>query len=233
MSDRPYDLYPAHQRPEFEGLWDGAAWSGVPVLKIDQFRPESSAHRPVARAKLLYSMEGLYGLYQVQDRYVRCVHRRYQDPVFKDSCVEFFVQPRSDKGYFNFEFNCGGSLRAFYIEDPTRTSAGFKAFSCLTKQDGRQVRIYHSLPSLMEPEREDPVTWHLEFHIPLNLLEKYLGSVETHPGVTWRANLFKCADQTSHPHWAAWSAVNALNFHLPECFGAIRFMPGASVSLGA
>jgi hypothetical protein len=233
MSHRPYNLFPARQRPEFEGLWEGEAWLDVPVLQIDQFRPESSDHQPVTQAKLLYSLEGLYGLFRVQDRFVRCVHRRYQDPVFEDSCVEFFVQPRGDKGYFNFEFNCGGALRALYIEDPTRTSAGFKAFSCLTKQDSRQVRIYHSLPSLVEPESEDPVTWYLEFHIPINLLEKHIGSVDINPGATWRANLFKCADQTSHPHWAAWSAVNALNFHLPECFGVIRFMPSAPAPTGA
>jgi hypothetical protein len=36
--------------------------------------------------------------------------------------------------------------------------------------------------------------------------------------------LYKCADQTSHPHWAAWSAVNTLNFHVPDCFGAVQFM---------
>ena len=188
------------------------------------FRPESSAHRPVVQAKLLYSLEGIYGLYRVQDRFVRCVHRRYQDPVYKDSCVEFFIQPIDDKGYFNFEFSCGGALRASYIEDPTRTGRGFRAYTRLTKQDSRQVIIYHSLPSLVDPERQDAVTWYLEFYIPHELLEKYTGSVDTTPGSIWRANLFKCADQTSHPHWAAWSPVDALNFHLPHCFGKLRFM---------
>ena len=228
MTNRPYPLYPATRRPEFKGRWDGAAWLKTPVLGIDQFRPESSRHRPVVQAKLLYGLEGIFGLYRVQDRFVRCVYRRYQDPVYNDSCVEFFVQPRSDKGYFNFEFSCGGALRASYIEDPTRIGRGFRAYTRLTKQDSRQLTIYHSLPSLVDPECEEDVTWFLEFFIPSELLEKYTGPVDTSPGSIWRANLFKCADQTSHPHWAAWSPVDDLNFHLPHCFGKLQFMAAGS-----
>ena len=40
----------------------------------------------------------------------------------------------------------------------------------------------------------------------------------------WRGNLYKCGDRTSHPHWAAWSPVDELNFHLPRCFGTLRFV---------
>jgi Carbohydrate-binding family 9 len=224
MNRRSYPLYMAALRPEFQGQWEGSAWSKAQVLGIARFCPESSDHRPMTQAKLLYSLEGLFGLFRVQDRYVRSVHRRFQDPVYKDSCVEFFVQPHTDQGYFNFEFNCGGTLLASYIEDPVRTGRGFKVFTRLTKQDSRQVRIYHSLPSRVEPEREDTVTWFLEFFIPFSLIEKYTGPVSTASGTIWRANFFKCADETSHPHWAAWSAVGELNFHQPHRFGAIRFM---------
>ncbi len=226
MTTAPYTIFPARKRPEFKGLWDGGAWQGAPVLEISHFRPESTDHRPVTQAKLLYGLEGLYGLFRVQDRYVRCVHRRYQDPVYNDSCVEFFVQPNVDKGYFNFEFNCGGTILASYIEDPTRSGGRFKVFTKLSKSEIRQVLIYHSLPHVIEPEWDRETTWYLEFYIPYMLLEKYTGSVDISPGAIWRANLFKCADQTSHPHWAAWSAVDALNFHLPHCFGAIAFMAG-------
>ena len=228
MTTRPYLVYPAIKRPEFKGQWDGEAWQYAPVLSISHFRPESSDHRPVTQAKLLYSLEGLYGLFQVQDRYVRCVHRRYQDPVYNDSCVEFFVQPFGDKGYFNFEFNCGGAMLASYIEDPARIGSGFRAFKRLTKQDRRQVFIYHSLPRMIEPELQAVTTWYLEFYIHHALLEKYSGPVDISPGSIWRANLFKCGDQTSHPHWAAWSAVDSNNFHLPHCFGTIEFMAAES-----
>jgi hypothetical protein len=223
MGIAPYHLQPTPQRPELKGLWDGPVWRAAPVLEISHFRPESSDHRPLTQAKLLYDRYNLYGVFRVRDRYVRCVHRRFQDPVCQDSCVEFFVQPHGSRGYFNFEFNCGGTLLASYIVDPTRTPEGFRAFTRLTREDSRRVAIYHSLPVIVDPERQVPTTWYLEFHISLDLLEKYCGPLQTTPGTAWRANLYKCADHSSHPHWAAWLPVDALNFHCPASFGTLRF----------
>lgn len=219
-----YPLHCVYHRPEFKGLWDGPAWSSAPAMSIDQFRPESSDHRPVTQAKLLYSAEGLFGLFRVHDRYVRCIHRRFQDPVCRDSCVEFFFQPGGSGGYFNFEFNCGGALLASYIVDPTRTACGFKKFTRLSKSNVRQVVIYHSEPRIVDPERVGDTTWYLEFYIPHPLIEQFAGTLDLTPGAVWRANLYKCGDKTSHPHWAAWSPVDDLNFHLPHCFGHLRFM---------
>lgn len=224
----PASVYPLHgvrHPPEFKGLWDDAAWGEVPVLAIDQFRAESSDHRPVTEAKLQYDAQGLYGIFRVRDRYVCCRHRRYQDPVYKDSCVEFFFQPSGSAGYFNFEFNCGGAMLVSYIIDPTRTDEGFRDFVRPSKSDVRRVKIYHSEDRIVDPEREGDTTWYLEYYIPRGLIEKYAGPVRLKAGTVWRANLYKCGDATSHPHWGAWSPVNALNFHLPHCFGELHFMP--------
>jgi hypothetical protein len=39
------------------------------------------------------------------------------------------------------------------------------------------------------------------------------------------ANFYKCADQTSHPHWLTWASVDypQPKFHLPEFFGRLVF----------
>src|SRR5882672_5495923 len=94
--------------------WNAPAWAGAEQLEIAHFRPESSSHRPKTFVKLLYSHDALHGIYQVHDRYVRCVRSNYFDEVWKDSCVEFFAQPKPDRGYFNFEFNCGGAFLCSY-----------------------------------------------------------------------------------------------------------------------
>jgi hypothetical protein len=219
-----YPVHKAKKRPRLEGEWQGADWRRASVLEIASFRPESSDHRPWTQAKLLYDHEGLYGHFQVQDRYVRCVRTGFQEPVYRDSCVEIFVQPGGDGGYFNFEFNCGGALLASYITDHTRTKAGFKAFSPLSADEGRRVVIYHSLPSRVDPEIEEETPWRLAFFLPFDLLEKYTGPLMPLEGKRWRANLYKCADESSHPHWASWAPVDSLNFHLPHCFGTLRFL---------
>jgi len=45
------------------------------------------------------------------------------------------------------------------------------------------------------------------------------------PGVAWRANLNKCADGMSHPHWLTWAPVGVPrpDLHRPEFFGILEF----------
>jgi len=193
------------------------------MLELAHFRPEGSTHRPKTSVKLLYTAEGIFGIFRVEDRYVRCKHTRYGDPVYKDSCVEFFVKPKADKGYFNFEFNCGGAFLCDYITNPERTPEGFREFVPILEEEGRHIIVHHSLPGVVDPEIRDAITWTLEFFIPIVLLEKYVGEIGDVGGSEWKMNFYKCGDGTSHPHWASWQPVPRLNFHMPECFGIIRF----------
>ena len=45
------------------------------------------------------------------------------------------------------------------------------------------------------------VSWSLEYHVPWSLFAKYHKTPAPTKGTVYRANLYKCADQTSHPHW--------------------------------
>ena len=43
-------------------------------------------------------------------------------------------------------------------------------------------------------------------------------------GERWRANFFKCAENSKHPHWASWSPIGPiLKFHQPNRFGELYF----------
>jgi hypothetical protein len=224
MSDYCHAIPKTAICPELRGLWDGPVWGETPFLGIDCFRPEGVSHRPHVQCKLLYDDSHLYGLFLVQDRYVRCVHTGFQTPVYEDSCVELFVQPRSDKGYFNFEFNSGGALLASYVTDPTRIDGHVAEAVPFSAEEGKQVAIYHSLPSIVEPEIKDEVTWLLEFSIPFALLTGYVGTLGKMDGQTWQGNLYKCGNRTSHSHWASWSPLSDRNFHAPWDFGVLRFL---------
>jgi hypothetical protein len=87
------------------------------------------------------------------------------------------------------------------------------------------VLLRSSLPAVVDPEIDAPVDWELAFFVPTEVLEDYVGPIGPLAGQEWRANFYKCGDETSHPHWAAWSPVDELNFHLPRCFGTLRFAP--------
>jgi len=221
-----YAIQRAADSPSQHDPWASKVWDAAEILQVNHFHPRSSPHRPTTRAKVLHDGERIYVAFHVQDRYVRCVHDQYQSMVSRDSCVEFFLQPRPGGGYFNFEINCGGTLLLYFIEDATRIpGALFRKFEPIPEELGLLARISASLPSRVEPELVEPTVWTLFCQVPRALLEAYCGPLGEWTGQKWRGNFFKCADQTSHPHWASWAPIGEeLRFHQPNLFAPILFM---------
>ncbi len=194
-------------------------------VQVTEFLKESSAHRPRTEVGLVYTNEGLWGKFSVRDRYVRCVHTTFQEPVYQDACVEFFVQPAGAESYFNFEMNACGTLLASHVLNPEQDENGLpKEFEPLTRDDLSGVRVQSSLSGPIAKEITDSIHWELEFFISFDLLARYISDMKRPvSGDVWRGNFYKCAENNSHPHWAAWSPVDAFNFHLPRCFGEFIF----------
>jgi len=215
-------LVAKHNSPSGSGP-DGGAWSQVKAAEVNQFLPASTSHRPRTKVRLLHDGGTILGRFEVEDQFVRCTRTEYGSEVWKDSCVEFFIAPKPGRGYFNFEFNCGGAFLVNHIIDPTRTAAGFKQFTRIPKAQAVAVKVSTSVPKVIEPEVKASLNWTLEFEIPIALLEAFVGPIGPLSGQMWRGNFFKCAEDNSQPHWAAWAPVDEFNFHLPRCFGEIRF----------
>ena len=225
MSDKlnRYSVAWAEPLPALITAWDNPAWSAAAIANIEHFRPEGSSHRPETSLRLLHNGRMLTGIFQVRDKFVRCIRTNYFDEVWKDSCVEIFLQPRPGGGYFNLEMNAAGAHLCCYIEDAERVAGGFKKFTKLPPETGGRILIQSSLGKVVEPELAEPVTWQVAFSIPLDVFEEYTGPLGPLSGQCWRGNFFKCAEEISHPHWASWSPVDEFNFHLPRCFGTISF----------
>jgi hypothetical protein len=220
-----YLIKTAKTEPALKGEWDTAPWSEANCIKLEHWVARSSEHHPEVNVKALWNSKGIFVFFKVNDKYVRSIRTDYQASVCQDSCVEFFVKPLSDKGYFNFEINCGGTMLLYYIEDSTIIPGrGFAKYEQVPSNLGKLVQIYHSLPQIVYPELPFEVTWKLEYFIPFALFEQYLGKLNVAPGTEWRGNFYKCADGTSHPHWASWSSLEGnASFHLPQYFGVLKF----------
>ena len=193
------------------------------MLDVAHFHPKSSEHRPRTRAKVLYDNAGIYVLFHVADRYVRCVETRHQGRVWLDSCVEFFVQP-TPTHYFNIEITCGGTILLYRMPVPPRGPDGkFAGHTIVPAGELDAIRVYHSLPRAVPDEIAEPVDWCVEYFVPDALLERYAGPLPPPPQRRWLGNFYKCADASSHPHWAAWAPIERFDFHQPECFGSLAF----------
>ena len=122
--------------------------------------------------------------------------------------------------------NCGGTALFNFQTEPWTNRVE------IAKADFDKIEIAHSMPKIVTPEIRQDTTWMLEYRIPFDFLEKYSPVVKPEPGVKWRTNFYKCADNSSHPHWLTWSKVDYSrpNFHLPHYFGELEF--GASTKVG-
>jgi len=196
-------------------------WDNANTLELTYYMGDKPKHFPKVQAKLLYDDKNIYVFFKVEDQYVRAVGKQHQDMVCRDSCAEFFFTPNEDisTGYFNLEMNCGGTLLLYH---QTERGKNVKPFS---NSDCDKIEVIASMPKIVEPEIKEPITWTLQYAIPIEILNKYSKVIKPASGVRWSANLYKCADQTSHPHWLTWAKVDLPrpDFHRPEFFGTLIF----------
>lgn len=203
-----------------DNLWNKKPWKGIEPLELDHYMGTEPFHRPKVQVKVAYDEDALYVIYRVHDQYVRSIRTNFQDPVYKDSAVEFFFCPSDSdsKGYFNLEINCGGTA-LFRFKSPEKRKV------LIPESEFQKLEISHSLPKVVEPEIQEPVTWTLEFKLPFDIIKHHYAMTNPKSGDKWRVNFYKIADESSHPHYLTWSEVihPKPNFHLPQYFGTLVF----------
>jgi len=204
---------------KIDANWDKAQWNKIKEIPIRNFMGKLPAFQPVVTAKMMYDTENVYLIYKVEDRHVRIQNTKFNGPVSTDACVEFFFSPDSDwpLRYFNVEINAGGTGLMSYHKDGKRTN--------LKEEDFSVVEIAHTLPKKLEQEISEPVTWFLEFKMPLSLLAKYGNFTQPKKGVEWKANFYKTSSRSTNPHYITWNVVQnpVPQFHLPQYFGTLVF----------
>jgi hypothetical protein len=205
-------------RRDFDVAGPPSAWQAAPALRVEHYLWMNNRYEPPVEARLCYTARFLYVRFDVREAKVRARFTRFQDPVYKDSCVELFIDPCPDlsRGYVNFEANAIGTfLTAF--------GPGRHGRKPLTKA---QLKSFRASSSLKAPV-DGPIAggrWALAYRIPLALFRSLYGR-EVGPGTRAAANLYKCGDETEFPHYGAWSPVGTPgpDFHRPEFFGTLVF----------
>lgn len=206
---------------DFDDLPGRAAdlWPGIRPLEIGHYLWLRNGYTPRVEVRLFHSAKYLHVRFEVAEKKVRVRYMRFQDPVWKDTCVEFFVDafPAKKRGYLNFETNAAGTLLAAF--GPDRHSR-----DPLWPEDLAGFEIATSVPGPMDADL-DAEGWWLEYRLPLAVFRKFYGEAPG-PGHRAAANFYKCGDETASPHYGAWSPVETAepDFHRPEFFGTLVFL---------
>jgi len=216
-----YNVHKLTQSMKIDADWNKPQWQNIKEIDINNRMGDKPLFTPTVKAKMMYDNENLYLIFHVNDRYVRCRVTDYNGPVYEEPAVEFFFSPDPafPDRYFNLEINCGGTPLMHYNDFSAKTH------NPLELEDIYKVEIAHSLPRVVDPEITEPVTWTIEYKIPLAMLEKYSKIIYPKPGISWLANFYKIAEKGTNIHFLTWSVVDnpEPDFHLPRFFGNIKF----------
>jgi hypothetical protein len=175
--------------------------------------PEYS-YKPKVDFSMAYSDDHLFLKYRVEEDCYMALTSEDGGPVWKDSCVEFFVSPENNDYYYNFEFNCiGRCLLAYGNSRHDRIAADNKAFEKIYRKS--------SLGSDPFQEKKEAVKWNLFVAISSSAFFKH-ESMKFDKGII-RSNFYKCGDGLSKPHYLTWSPIKTEkpDYHRPEFFNEI------------
>lgn len=147
----------------------------------------------------------------VGENEIRARVTKTNGPVWEDSCVEFFIS-FDTIGYYNFEFNCIGTIHASFGNNRNQRTN-------LVEDVLHQIKSHTLFIT-----RSDHYYWEMIVAIPKEAFIHH--SLDSLSGIVCRGNFYKCADGFQQPHYLSWSNIKSEfpNFHVPEFFGKLFFL---------
>lgn len=157
----------------------------------------------------------IYLQFKVNEANTKAIYTNYNEAVWEDSCVEFFIS-FDGENYYNFEFNCIGTVLGGYGPEKQNRKP----------LNTELLKLIKTTPSLGRNKIEiinRPTEWMLDIIIPKEAF--CFNEIQSLNGMKATGNFYKCGDEQVVVHFLSWSPIGSEspNFHLPEYFGAIEF----------
>ncbi|MBI4979391.1 MAG: hypothetical protein HZC28_18080 [Spirochaetes bacterium] len=191
------------------------ALDAFPRTAIAQTPWAEFPYKPETTFTLAYGDDAFYIRYNVREKELLALYQYPNQPVCKDSCVEFFVSP-DGKSYYNIEFNCIGAC--YIAVGPDRAHRRMIHPKLVATAD-----VFSTLGKKPFEQRTGDFTWELTAVIPYAIMANPAGAPSR--GKTFTANFYKCSDEMTTPHYLTWNNVGTIepDYHQPEYFGEIEF----------
>lgn len=170
---------------------------------------------PGSTVEIANNGQGIRLKFDAFDRHLHSQKRSFNDDVHLDNCVEFFLRFPGDINYYNFEFNCLGSIKAAY--GPDRYQREFLPVDIL-KPIAQNLEL-----SISNQNTTGLINWKVGVYIPITTF--HFSSVTSLKNLTCEANFTKCGDLLKQPNYFSWVYIDTPtpDFHRPEFFGQIHF----------
>lgn len=174
--------------------------------------PGEYPYQPFCGGIVAHTGSALAILFHVRGMDLRSMNLADNGRQWEDSTCEFFVADPSDGTYYNFETNCIGTILG-------AKGAGRAGRTVRDMAQMAGIRRFSSLPAAERDLNGAVYEWTVCELIPFGLIGLSGASLP----VSLRANFYKCADLTAHPHFLSWNPVQCPepDFHRPEFFGEL------------
>ena len=174
-------------------------------------------YKPAFSFRMAHTSQSLIIEYHVREASIASVAGRDNGRVWEDSCCEFFSQLPGDDFYYNMECNCTGRLLIGC--GPVREGRHLAPASVLDK-----VQRWSSLGSDDIALVEGDFSWNMVLIIPKDAW--FQSNVQSFDGMKMKANIYKCGDKLSQPHFLSWNKIDieTPDFHRPDFFGEMRMI---------
>ena len=168
--------------------------------------------RPLVQFSIAHSNFAVLLRYSVRETETLARFTQPNEPVYRDSAVEFFIA-FDQKGYYNLEFNSLGTCLGGFGQDRDHRT-------------GQPAALLKTIQAFAKkPAPGDGLSlWSLTLLIPVNIFR--FDPITSLSGKNCRVNFYKCGDDLQKPQYLAWNNIDwpTPNFHLPQFFGDAEFM---------
>lgn len=159
--------------------------------------------------------EGIQLRFVVTEPHLRARKRKINGDVHKDNCVEFFISFGDDTNYYNFEFNCLGSVKGGYGRN--RYHRKFVPVGLMrTVADNLVIDIDNRAPG-------GGIRWEIKVQLPLSAFS--YTKLRSLSDIDCAVNFAKCGDALPAPHFMSWVSLRGEkpDFHQPASFARVSF----------
>ncbi len=172
----------------------------------------STPYRPKTYCKIGLINNSIVAFLKCYEENPKAIYENRDEPMYKDSCLEFFVKPFEDVSeYLNIECNSKGAFLCEIGEG---------------KYNRKLLKGVSDFSPVVESFFDKDVNgayWGVKIEITEDLL-KDVFRVNDVCFSTVKCNFYKCGDDCEIPHYLAYSPVTTLppGFHNSECFAKFK-----------
>ncbi|REA62738.1 hypothetical protein DSL64_07385 [Dyadobacter luteus] len=206
---------------EVDGEGTAANWSATEWLNLTlQNAPHQKQpdRRYTTRTKVLYSENGIYFLFDCEDKRLTSTLLEDFAPLYKEDVVEVFLWPDTAVPiYFEYEISPLNHELVLIVPNLKGGMQGWLPWNY--KGD---TRVRHAT-SAVGPQKKSMAAvegWKAEFFIPFSLMNPMIPQIPV-SGTKWRGNFYRI-DYDQDPAYYSWKKTSG-SFHEFQKFGTLIF----------